>query len=190
MFIRNLILSASAFTLAACATVGEDFTTPATPAFAPESFSITSNLTPLNAEPAHDWWTRAGDPLLNTLVEKALEENRDIRAALASVNAARAQARLTDTLDRPIGEVTADYVYSDLPGTEEFNIAAQSQFAVGAGAAWELDFVGRLQRLEDAALADLEEAVWLSRDARVLTISETADAYIQLRTAETGLDIA
>lgn len=188
-------LAASTLVLAACANLGpQSNNAPDMPSAAPAEFRTDPAIDTLSSEPAHDWYRQGGDPVLAALVERAFEENRDLRMAAANLNAARAVLRLQQTGRRPTGEVDASASFGEQstagqPGT---SVSADPEllYTIGAGASWELDFFGRIARLTEAAAADAEAAAWLRRDAEVLVAAETVRAYIDLRTAETGIRIA
>src|SRR5438105_13250456 len=48
-----------------------------------------------NAPQLTRWWTAFGDPTLDKLVDEALANNLDVRAAMARVESARAQVTLS-----------------------------------------------------------------------------------------------
>src|SRR6202035_923191 len=55
--------------------------------------TIDSRQTEAPAPPVETWWTGFDDPVLTRIVERALEQNLDLAAALARVDQARAVAR-------------------------------------------------------------------------------------------------
>ncbi len=192
--IKMLALSASAITLAACASVGPDYAAPASGDLAPTALESDPALEVSVAEPAEEWWTALQDETLNALIATAFEENRDLRVAAANVEAARALLRLERVNLRPTAEGGADYQRRRLSGASfgadgaSFNDT--DYFDVGLNAAWELDFFGRVKNATRAALADAQSAEYLRRDAEALIAAETARAYVDFRGAQTSLDVA
>jgi outer membrane protein TolC len=88
MGLSSLLLSTA---LTAC-TVGPDYTPPKT-GLAP--FHNAADASPSQgqaAPPLDHWWTGFNDPMLVTVVRRALNENLDLDAALARVRQARATA--------------------------------------------------------------------------------------------------
>ena len=63
-------------------------------------------------------------------------------------------------------------------------------WTTGAGLAWELDFWGRFRRAIEAADADLDVSIENYDDVLVLLLSEVAQNYVNLRTAEQRLQYA
>ena len=84
------ILAASTLVLGACANLGPHYETPQVPSVAPAELATDPAIAMLSSEPAHDWYRQSGDPLLESLIERAFTENRDLRIAAANLNAARA----------------------------------------------------------------------------------------------------
>jgi outer membrane protein, multidrug efflux system len=136
-----------------------------------------------------DWFDLLRDPELRKLVETALQQNRDVRVAIASIDEFRAQYGVTRGALFPQLSVNGE------GGTEKsvFGSLGAFKFDVVTATAdlqWELDFWGRLRRATEAARADLlarEE----SRRAVVLTlVSDVATAYLELRELDLDLEIS
>lgn len=190
---RPGLLSASTLVLAACTSLGPAYEAPEIAELAPARLVADPWLDPLASEPAHDWYRQSGDPVLEALVERAIKENRDLRIAAANLSAARALFRLQRTQQRPTGELEASAIYGQPftsgPSVDPISSDPDMLYTVGAVTSWELDFFGRVRHLTDAAKADAESAAWLRRDAEVLVAAETVGAYIDLRSAQTGIRI-
>ena len=193
-FMKTLIASASSLTIAACATVGPDYERPATAPVAQDALQTDANAGAVETEPAHRWWMALNDETLNALVETAFAENRDLRAAAANVEAARALLRLENVNLRPQGAANADYQRRRLAGAafgvEDGAFPDTDFFDIGASAEWELDFFGRVRRGTEAAFAELGGAEALRRDAQSLVAAETVRAYTDYRGAALQLDVA
>ncbi len=96
-----------AVTLTSCA-VGPDYRP------APMAVSGFHNASAVEARsaaapspPLDRWWTGFGDPLLTRIVERALEQNLDLAAALARVDQARAAARGAGAALLPTADATS-----------------------------------------------------------------------------------
>jgi multidrug efflux system outer membrane protein len=136
-----------------------------------------------------DWFDLLRDPELRKLVETALQQNRDVRVAIASIDEFRAQYGVTRGALFPQLSVNGE------GGTEKSVFGSLGAFKFGVVTAtadlqWELDFWGRLRRATEAARSDLlarEE----SRRAVVLTlVSDVATAYLELRELDLDLEIS
>lgn len=140
------------------------------------------------------WWAAFDDPMLTSLVERALAANLDLRTAAARVTEARAlagvaRADLLPSVDAAAGvsrsRNSENTQQGGFTGGEE-----QDLFRAGFDASWELDFFGRVRRGVDAAFADYEASVEDLRDVRVTLTAEVATAYAELRGAQQRLAVA
>ena len=113
------------------------------------------------------------DPRLQSLVDQALTNNRDLRVAYANVAAARAQVRVTRSGQFPELGVSAGAGYSD-SGTGN----GSGDFSLRGGiTAFELDLFGKLA---NATEADRNRALGTeaaSRTVRLALIANLADAW-------------
>jgi len=137
------------------------------------------------------WWRRFGDPTLDRLVETALDQNLDIREAVARVAEVRAlrdavaggywpvvnangsvsRRRLSENGPFPVGQI---------PGYPR----NQTVYDIGFDASWEIDVFGGTRRAVEAADARLEAANESLRAARLSVVAETARVYLTLRGAQ------
>ena len=76
--------------LSACA-VGPDYRRPADPAA--DVFASHALIESSDAAVLQRWWEQFGDPLLNEVITQTLAANRDLRAAGAALDEARAQRK-------------------------------------------------------------------------------------------------
>ncbi len=190
----TISLTPALLVLAACATVGPDYDAPATDAFTGNSLVNDEALIVSTDEPAQRWWKSLQDPTLDEIVETAFTENRDLRVAIANVDAARALLRLERTNLRPQGTVDASASRQQVAGAtfgqQDVAVGDSDLYEVGLAVGWELDLFGRVRRATEAALADAETAEALRRDAEALLTAETVRAYIEYRGAEVQLAVA
>lgn len=133
------------------------------------------------------------DPILQALIESALDNNRDIRIAALNVETARAtyRVRRADLLPQVDGVATStsQRTPGDLapPGTPEITRAYQ---ASGAISAWELDLWGRIRSLNDQALAAYLAQEETRLSAQISLMAEVANAYLTLRADQAMLRLA
>ena len=131
-----------------------------------------------------DWRTQFTDPRLQALLAQALENNRDLRAAMLRVREAEAAYSIQRAERWPAVGVAADVGRSRVPG--DLNISGQpvtaGQYQVALGAnAWELDFWGRVRSLQDAALQSYLGTDAAARAFQLSLIAQVADGYLVLR---------
>jgi multidrug efflux system outer membrane protein len=145
---------------------------------APEAVTIT-------AQPEAEWWKLFGDPVLDSLVTRALSANLDLRIAEARVREARALFRDVQLDQFP--RVTTSAAYSDakqqIPGFPGGRREIESA-TVGFDAAWEIDLFGRVRHGVQAARADAQATEADRRGAEVAVAAEVARNYFELRGAQ------
>jgi len=123
------------------------------------------------------------DAYLQSLIETALGNNRDLRVAILNIEAARAQYRiqrsaLLPTIDG-IANQTAQGLPPALSQTGERSVSRQYNVGVGI-TAFELDLFGRLQSLKDQQLELYLATAQSRRSAQISLIAEVANTYLTL----------
>ncbi len=114
------------------------------------------------------WWQQFGDSELDSLVQRALAANLDLRSAYDRVRAARAVFVERQFDYAPHVQLEGAYTHFDeqQPGFGPSRINAQSD-SLGFDAAWEIDLFGRVRRSVEAARADLDAERANYQDAQV-----------------------
>lgn len=121
------------------------------------------------------WTALVDDDRLRTVIERALANNRDLRATLANVLAARAQYRIQRAAQLPTitGDAGGTLVRRD--GQRQDSYSADVGFT-----AFEIDLFGRLRNLSESALQSYLATEEGARAARIALVGETASAYATL----------
>jgi NodT family efflux transporter outer membrane factor (OMF) lipoprotein len=145
------------------------------------------------------WWTGFNDPMLVTVVQRALNDNLDLAAAFARVNQARAVAVGAGAQLLP----TADFGASATAQRQslEGNLGTIAggfptfrhdihEYALGPAASWEIDLAGGLRHGAAAARDELQAAQAAQAGTRVTVAADAADAYLQIRGYQTRLVVA
>jgi multidrug efflux system outer membrane protein len=180
---KRLAAVSIALAAAGCA-VGPNYQAPAVPL--DPSFV---NAAPGQAQaPGADiatFWRGFADPLLTSLVERALAVNGDVRIASARLQEARANLRGADAELLPEIGVAAAAGRSltpefQLPGTSRSQ-RTTSSFDAAFTASWELDFFGRNRRASESAAAQLGASEAGLHAARTAIAAEVARNYLELR---------
>lgn len=196
---RPLLFLLAALTALAGCTVGPDYRTPEVETGAgwaePTVATEMSPGEPSAVEPdLGHWWRSFGDPALERLVERALEQNLDVRQAAARVAEARAlldaAAGGAAPVARARGGVTQQRLSEEgflpveqIPGFD----VDQTIYNVGFDASWELDLFGRTRRSVEAAAAQLGEMTELRRGAQMTVAAEVARVVLGLRGSQRRL---
>lgn len=132
------------------------------------------------------WWTLFDDPSLTSLVERAVENNLDLKQARARVRQARAARGAAAAGLWPTADGTAAYTRSRTQA-QEASVARGGAsgtlelFQAGLDAAWELDLFGGSRRNVEAAEADLQASIEDERDTLVSLVAEVGLNYMDLR---------
>jgi multidrug efflux system outer membrane protein len=134
------------------------------------------------------WWSQFGDARLTRLIGEALTGNRDVASAASRVRQAQAQrdaqrASLFPTLDYSGARSNSGSWVSG--GNDQSGVA----YSAGLSASWEIDFFGKNRQAVLASSADAEAAKENLYSAQASLASEVALAYIDLRAAESRLEI-
>ena len=141
------------------------------------------------------WFALFQDERLQALISTALENNYDVRIAVARVLEAQAQLGVTRSFLLPTVDGTAA-VARDRVSEERFmplpsGVSPEGNtFALGLALTWEVDVWGRIRRETEAARAELLATEWARRAVLVTVISQVASAYFALRELDDELEIA
>ena len=172
-------------TLTSCA-MGPDYTRPGVPT--PESFRMAE----MEGESIANlpWWQVLRDEELQKLVRIALEQNKDLQQAVASVE--EYQARLSSARIDYLPQATVSG-NAPLARINRINIPgfpAFSSYYLQGNLNWELDIWGRVRRSNEAARADLLAREENRRAVILELVSGVAQAYFDLRQFDMQYDIA
>ena len=136
------------------------------------------------------WWRLFKDAQLDELVETVLRDNPYTQVARLRIDAARAQAELTNADRLPQMNGNAGFSHGHTSANTPlgkvlgFNSIAGNKHSVGVEAGWQIDAWGRVARAVDAARAGVEAEQAFSRAVEQTLSWETAVTYWQYRLAE------
>ncbi|MDY7560004.1 efflux transporter outer membrane subunit [Pseudomonas sp. CCC3.2] len=197
---RLFTLTALFVALAGCA-VGPDYERPANELTA--EFNNASLLQQRAGEtpaPSLDtWWTGFNDPELTLIIHRVLAQNLDLAVSMARVDQARAVAHESGANRLPQGSFDAQAVRQHQSTNSALGKIGsvfpdydrdQTLETIGAGASWETDLAGGLQRGEEAAIAQAQAATASHAGVRISVAAEAADAYFRVRGAQQRIELA
>jgi multidrug efflux system outer membrane protein len=139
------------------------------------------------------WWDVFKDERLKELIQTALVNNYDLRAAVARVEQARQLAREAKAQYFPMVnyQAGAGHGQNELAGAIAPNGGeTQGSFVGALSVAWEADVWGRIRRLNEAARAQYLGTEQARRGVMLSLVSDVAQAYFELLELELELDIA
>src|SRR5437867_723814 len=135
--------------LSGCA-VGPDYKRPQ-PSVANSFANAPTNVVSPDEAALATWWRGFNDTKLDSLVQRAIANNHDLRIATANLKESRALRRLTTFDLAPAAQANAGYANSLLsraaapPGTPR-DVSEMELYDASFDATWELDFFGRVRR--------------------------------------------
>ena len=135
-----------------------------------------------------EWQTLYSDPLLQDLIYKALDYNKDLKIAVARVKelAAIKRIRTSDMLPAIGGQF---YVRKETQNYGHRGETYDDQIDLVGLASWELDIWGKLRWAKDKSVAEFLASVENQRAVRITIISEVAKAYFELVALDNELKI-
>jgi NodT family efflux transporter outer membrane factor (OMF) lipoprotein len=148
-------------------------------------------------EDLSQWWTVFHDPVLDSLICLAYNQNLSLRTAGFRVLEARAQlliniGNIFPQLQSATGSYTVTGI-SEETANRTFSGAFNRwfpQWQYNFNMAWELDFWGRFRRAVESDSAALDASVENYDDVLVTLLGEVASAYVQFRTFEQRIKYA
>jgi len=185
---RGLALVALSVLLISCA-MGPDYSRP--DISTSDTFRMAEDQKDLPSLANTPWWELYHDEELQKLIRIALEENKDLKRTVATVDEFAARALVAKTDFAPQMNAT---VYAPVFGNSK-NVAFPGfpnpfNYYVQGNLAWEIDIWGRIRRSNEAALGDLLAREENRRALIVQLVGGVAQAYFDLRQFDMQMDIA
>ncbi|MBI4755192.1 MAG: efflux transporter outer membrane subunit [Betaproteobacteria bacterium] len=190
MIARRCTIAATALLLGACA-AGPNYTRPSVDV--PGAYKqLPDTWRP--AEPRDQinrgrWWEIYGDPELNTLADRAIAANHDLRVAAAQYRQASAMLRASRSGLYPVAEAGVSWDRgrgsTTLGSRASSSGGVASQRSLSLDASWEADLWGRVRRTVESAEAYAEAIGADLESVRLSLVAQLAQSYFQLRAADT-----
>lgn len=140
------------------------------------------------------WWEQFQDPVLNDLIQTALENNNDLGVAVGRVYEFAARYGFARSFQFPEvsgagsairQELSLNVPPAPLPAFRTFNI-----FSTLLNLTYYVDIWGKVQNEVDASMADLLGQIEARRSVVLTVVSEVAASYVLLRQYDKQLEIA
>ena len=134
------------------------------------------------------WQAVYTDNTLRSLIDRALEYNKDMLIAAARVKEMAAQKRISvaNLLPQLNGRVEAEREVENHGGHSR---DVGNTYEAKALLSWELDLWGNLRWARSASIAEYLQSVEAQRALRMTIVAEVAQAYYELVALDTELDI-
>lgn len=188
--LKGLLVALAMAVLGGCTTLGPDYQRPDLQP--PETWQ--TSLADAAAVANMEWWKTFNDPVLDELIQAALENNRDLRIAAARIRefAARvdiARSGLYPQLGYGASAAHAQSSRNALGGPPAGVNRVGNEYQANLGVGWEIDLWGKIQRGTEAARADLLAAEYGRRALLLSLVSAVATSYIELLSLDRQLEI-
>jgi outer membrane protein, multidrug efflux system len=177
----------TALLLAGCK-VGPNYTQPQMNP--PPQYRFAGDQTQAESLADAPWWQVFSDPELQALIREAIANNLDLRAAVARVEIARAQAGIAKSFLYPQVDAAASYTTRQTVGGSEGTGDVQKGGVYGFQLAWEIDLFGRIRREHEAAVARMLATEQGRRGVLVTLVGDVASTYFILRRLDLELEIS
>jgi multidrug efflux system outer membrane protein len=167
--------------LAGCA-VGPKYTRPAVKK--PDAYTQVATQT--DSITNMKWWDVYQDTVLQSLIKISIEQNLDLKMAIARVDQARAvlgynRANMAPFIDYSARARATDFRSNS---TEAGVTFPTNSFSLLGNVSWEIDVWGKLRHANRAAFADLVATDEIRKSVYISLVAQVAELYFQLN----GLD--
>ncbi len=182
--ILNIIFICSVVTLFSSCRIGRSYKKPELPL--PEKFDTMGLEEDVTAEMG--WSTLYQDTVLQKLIEKALEDNKDMRIATAQIKelAAIKRINLAGLLPEFGVLVSGDREYLNYGGKDK---SYENEFDAKLTFGWELDLWGNLRWQNEVGVTQFLQSVENQRALQLSIVAEVATMYFELKALDSELKI-
>ena len=184
---RSISLVLVPFLLSGCVSLAPDYVRPNAPIPATLSQEVGQNQSATNLP----WRDFIHDTRLQNVVALSLEQSRDLRKAVANIEAARATYRIAKSSELPTIEASASGSKARAlnSATNQTSITQSSSATVGINS-YELDFFGKIKSqtaMQWESFQSVEEA---ARAVQISLIAEVSTAWLSLASDQSLLALA
>jgi len=135
------------------------------------------------------WWELFNDPVLGSLVNAALQDNKDIRIMASKIEEARASLGFTRADAYPRLDLEASASRGNSSGGRKMGYT-DNHFFIAPVLRWEIDFWGKFRRATEASMAELMASEYALRTVQIGLISEVVNTYFLLLDFNKRLEIS
>lgn len=176
---------------AGCMSVGPDYVKPETKA--PDRWHSTLKNGLMSGSDSPQaltaWWSELKDPALTNFINRAVENNLDVKEARARIREARARRNIRQAGQYPSVTAEGSAIKSRTSGANGTSTEGEL-YSMGFDAGWELDLFGGVRRSIESAEADINAGQESLHQTMVTLLAEVALNYVEVRTFQTRIDVA
>jgi multidrug efflux system outer membrane protein len=190
--------AAALLLLPACRSLSPDGATGLASVEVPAHWVAGPSWTP-TSHPDHAWISSFGSRELSAYVESVLSGNRDLKAARARIETARANAAIigADLYPQVQGGFSAqrdlqNFIGLPIPGTPPGSVLSTrfNRFGLALNLSWELDLWGRIRAAKSAAVAEFEASDFDRATAELSLAGQGAKTWFALAEARDQVALA
>jgi outer membrane protein, multidrug efflux system len=134
------------------------------------------------------WWKQLNDPVLNRLIEQAIQGNYDLKIAIANVE--QYMGLYGSTRSNLFPQISGSFQYDHPQPKTAPRIKPSGDYVKFSGAMnWQIDIWGELRRANEAAFAEMLAQEATKQVVMLTLVSEVARTYITLRELDRQLEI-
>lgn len=171
----TLSIAVVSFLLSGCVTLAPEYERPLAPIPSTLEQGVRENN---QSVLALSWREFIRDERLSKVVEQSLDQSRDLRKAVANIEAARATYRVTQSSELPTIEAGATGSKArSVTGANSTAISQSSSATVGLSS-YELDFFGKTRSLSESEFETYKGVEEAERSVRITLIAETVSAWL------------
>jgi outer membrane protein, multidrug efflux system len=147
------------------------------------------------------WWEQYNDPVLNGLVQSALQDNKDVKIAAARIDQflglyTTTRAALfpqvfagTNASRQRLSELVGPFSQLESASGIAGTSPTFSNFQIFVNSTWEIDFWGKLRRATEAARASMLASEEAKKSVILTLITSVTNSYINLRDLDKQLEV-
>jgi outer membrane protein, multidrug efflux system len=137
-----------------------------------------------------DWQSFYKEPTLQTLIQKALDNNIDLKVASERVYRAKAGLKQSNASFLPQVDMTFEGEREKTsPALSTTSPKIDNEFQWSGNVSWEVDLWGKLRREHEANLAGLEATQADFYGSRISLIAQVANLYYQIQDAKNQIQL-
>ncbi|WP_215225804.1 efflux transporter outer membrane subunit [Echinicola shivajiensis] len=148
------------------------------PSLAVDTSLVNTDTLEVDSLAAIQWWGIFEDPVLDSLIQVALLNNQDLNIALESIIQASYMLQIQRREMLPKIDLQAGYARGNYQGIR-LPDPTNNVFVTG-NLKWELDFFGKLRRLNEAAMASYISTVEGTRALKISLVAGIAQTYFNM----------
>jgi multidrug efflux system outer membrane protein len=135
------------------------------------------------------WWELFKDPVLNSLVTSALNDNKDVRIAASRIQEARFALGFTKADMYPRLDLESEAFRGNTAGGRRLGFT-DDNFFIAPALSWELDFWGKFRRATESSRAELMASEYSLRAIQISLIAEVVSTYYRMLDFHQRLEIS